>query len=81
MDITDPAEPAPQHKAFDAISDAASHGDADKELIGKALVFWTYTRGTTVLPMPRARPFRVHHQVESGGKPPNLACFATGPPA
>lgn len=40
VDITDPAEIALHHKAFDAVSDAASYGDAAKKLIDKALAFW-----------------------------------------
>ncbi|MCX5246283.1 DUF5753 domain-containing protein [Streptomyces sp. NBC_00201] len=41
VDITDPAELALHHRAFDAISDAAHYGDAAKELINKALAFWS----------------------------------------
>ncbi|NUR00309.1 MAG: DNA-binding protein [Streptomyces sp.] len=41
VDITDPAELALHHRAFDAISEASSYGDAAKELIGKALLFWS----------------------------------------
>ncbi|WP_329340236.1 Scr1 family TA system antitoxin-like transcriptional regulator [Streptomyces sp. NBC_01352] len=40
VDITDPDEVALHHKAFDAYSSAASHGDAARDLIAKALAFW-----------------------------------------
>jgi hypothetical protein len=40
VDITDPAELALHEKAFDAMREAASYGDAVEELIGKALAFW-----------------------------------------
>jgi hypothetical protein len=40
VDVTDPAELALHHKAFDAVSNAASYDGAAKELINKALTFW-----------------------------------------
>ncbi|MDX3532046.1 DUF5753 domain-containing protein [Streptomyces sp. ID05-39B] len=41
VDITDPSELALHDKAFEAISEAASYGDAAKELISKALDHWS----------------------------------------
>ncbi|MFJ8334971.1 DUF5753 domain-containing protein [Streptomyces sp. NPDC094437] len=41
VEITDPAELALHHKAFDALSRAASYGDDAKHLLGKALSFWS----------------------------------------
>ncbi|MFD0003579.1 DUF5753 domain-containing protein [Streptomyces sp. NPDC127178] len=41
VDITDPAELALHGKAFNALHNASCHGDAAKELIGKALAFWS----------------------------------------
>jgi hypothetical protein len=41
VDITDPAELALHDKAFNALHDASCHGDAAKELIGRALAFWS----------------------------------------
>ncbi|MFE6285980.1 DUF5753 domain-containing protein [Streptomyces sp. NPDC057877] len=41
VDITDPAELTLHHKVFDAISDAASYGGGARELISKALAFWS----------------------------------------
>jgi hypothetical protein len=41
VDITDPDEIALHNKAFNALSDAACYGDAAKELISKALTFWS----------------------------------------
>jgi hypothetical protein len=41
VDITDADELALHEKAFAALSAAAWHGDAAKELIGKALGFWS----------------------------------------
>ncbi|MFF8189414.1 Scr1 family TA system antitoxin-like transcriptional regulator [Streptomyces bobili] len=41
VDITDPSEVALHDKAFDAISSAASYGDAAEELISKALDHWS----------------------------------------
>ncbi|CAL9465406.1 DUF5753 domain-containing protein [Streptomyces sp. enrichment culture] len=53
VDITDPVEIALHHKAFDAVSEAASYGGAAKELIGKALAFWNRAHRTEA---DRARP-------------------------
>lgn len=41
VDITDPAELALHDKAFNALSRAASYGDAARDLIVKALGFWS----------------------------------------
>ncbi|MEU6376917.1 Scr1 family TA system antitoxin-like transcriptional regulator [Streptomyces sp. NPDC046909] len=41
VDITDGEELALHHKAFDAVSAAAAYGDSAKDLIGKALAFWS----------------------------------------
>jgi hypothetical protein len=41
VDITDAGELALHHKAFDAVSSAACYGDSAKELINKALAFWS----------------------------------------
>ncbi|MFI2200660.1 DUF5753 domain-containing protein [Streptomyces sp. NPDC020192] len=41
VDITDQDELTLHEKAFDALSRAASHGDAASSLISKALVFWS----------------------------------------
>lgn len=46
VDVTDPDELALHEKAFNALSDAACHGDAAKELIGEALTFWSVGRTT-----------------------------------
>ncbi|WP_328502947.1 DUF5753 domain-containing protein [Streptomyces sp. NBC_00457] len=41
VDITDPEELALHDKAFAAISNAAAYGDTAKDLITKALAFWS----------------------------------------
>lgn len=41
VDITDPDELALHDKAFGALRNAASYGDAAKELIRKASAFWS----------------------------------------
>lgn len=41
VDITDPDELALHDKAFNALSEAACYGNAAKELISKALAFWS----------------------------------------
>ncbi|MFF7096621.1 DUF5753 domain-containing protein [Streptomyces rubradiris] len=41
VDVTDPGEVALHDKAFDAVSRAASYGDAALGLISKALAFWS----------------------------------------
>ncbi|MFJ6566951.1 DUF5753 domain-containing protein [Streptomyces sp. NPDC091292] len=41
VDITDPGELALYRKAFDRLSEAALYGDKAKELLRKALAFWT----------------------------------------
>ncbi|MGX9887078.1 DUF5753 domain-containing protein [Streptomyces sp. NPDC002276] len=41
VDITDAGELALHHKAFDALSGAASYGDSARGLISKALAFWS----------------------------------------
>ncbi|GAA2234450.1 DUF5753 domain-containing protein [Streptomyces nogalater] len=41
VDVTDPDEVALHDKAFDAMSRAASYGDAARGLISKALAFWS----------------------------------------
>ncbi|MFF4039162.1 Scr1 family TA system antitoxin-like transcriptional regulator [Streptomyces sp. NPDC001816] len=41
VDITDTDELALHEKAFDALSSAASYGDAASRLISKALAFWS----------------------------------------
>ncbi|QOV38081.1 DNA-binding protein [Streptomyces ferrugineus] len=41
VDITDQVELTLHDKAFNALSSAASHGDAAKEVIGKTLGFWS----------------------------------------
>lgn len=41
VDITDAGELALHHKAFDAVSSVACYGDSAKDLINKALAFWS----------------------------------------
>jgi ribulose 1,5-bisphosphate carboxylase large subunit-like protein len=41
VDITDPDELALHDKAFNALRNAACYGDDAKELISKALAFWS----------------------------------------
>jgi hypothetical protein len=41
VDITDAGELALHHKAFDALSGAACHGESARGLISKALAFWS----------------------------------------
>ncbi|KUO02008.1 DUF5753 domain-containing protein [Streptomyces caeruleatus] len=41
VDITNPDELALHEKAFSALTEAAAYGDAAKELIRKALAFWS----------------------------------------
>ncbi|WP_405860017.1 DUF5753 domain-containing protein [Streptomyces sp. NBC_01515] len=41
VDITDAGELTLHHRAFDALSSAASYGDQAKKLIDKALAFWS----------------------------------------
>ncbi|MFE6623220.1 DUF5753 domain-containing protein [Streptomyces sp. NPDC057740] len=41
VDITDPGELALHEKAFSALSEAAAYADAAKELIRKAMAFWS----------------------------------------
>jgi len=40
VDITDAGELALHHKAFDALSSAACHGDSARGLIEQGLAFW-----------------------------------------